>query len=86
MTGQLIPYQSRKLSKIGIATLPRTITKAGERASRRFIEFFAANIRNKNTRVAYTRAVRAFFNWSEGPALHVVNDGVTRIVGNPFAV
>jgi hypothetical protein len=33
--------------------------RQGERASRRFIEFFTANIRNRNTRMAYARAVKA---------------------------
>ena len=33
------------------------------RASRRFFEFFTANIRNPNTRVAYARAVEDFFAW-----------------------
>jgi integrase/recombinase XerD len=65
MNGHVIPHQSKKLIQIGITTLPRTITKEGERASKRFVEFFTANIRNKNTRLAYARAVRAFFNWCD---------------------
>ena len=32
---------------------------------RRFLEFFAATIRNKNTRIAYHRAACAFFAWLE---------------------
>ena len=35
--------------------LPTIITAAGERASRRFVEFFTANIRNPNTRAALRR-------------------------------
>jgi hypothetical protein len=31
-------------------TLPALITAAGDRASMRFLEFFAANIRNPHTR------------------------------------
>src|SRR5580658_8583599 len=46
-------------------TLPALITAAGDRASRRFLEFFAANIRNPNTRQAYSRAVAAFLAWCE---------------------
>ena len=41
------------------------IAEAGETATRRFLEFLAATIRNKNTRMAYYRAVRHFFAWSE---------------------
>ncbi len=37
----------------------------GERASRRFIEFFTASIRNRNTRMAYARAVKQFFDWCD---------------------
>lgn len=32
--------------------VPAAIADAGEHAVRRFLEFFAANIRNKNTRIA----------------------------------
>jgi site-specific recombinase XerD len=54
-----------QLARIGFEGLPATITSAGERASKRFIEFFTANIRNKNTRMAYARAVAPFFAWCE---------------------
>src|ERR1039457_2461245 len=39
------------------------IVQSGEKTARRFVEFFAANIRNKNTREAYARAVGAFLAW-----------------------
>lgn len=45
--------------------LPAIIAQAGERASRRFIEFFTATIRNPNTRRAYARAVADFLDWCE---------------------
>jgi hypothetical protein len=43
---QLIPI-------IASSKLPVLIAAAGERASLRFLEFFAANIRNPHTRRAY---------------------------------
>jgi len=46
-------------------SLPAVIVGAGPRASRRFVEFFTANIRNKNTREAYARAIGAFLNWCD---------------------
>lgn len=52
-----------RLSRLGLASLPAVIEEAGEDASRRFIEFFTANIRNKNTRIAYARAIGGFLNW-----------------------
>src|SRR5260370_4692630 len=45
------------------APLPGLVTGAGERASVRFLEFFAAAIRNPHTRRAYARAVGEFLNW-----------------------
>jgi len=47
----------------GAIALPAVITGAGERAARRFLEFFTANIRNPNTRAAYARAVSDFCAW-----------------------
>lgn len=44
---------------------PTLIEKAGMRAKKRFVEFFAATIRNRNTREAYYRAVNDFFAWCE---------------------
>jgi hypothetical protein len=43
--------------------LPTVIADAGERAGKRFIEFFTATIRNANTRRAYARAVSDFLAW-----------------------
>src|SRR5438132_143560 len=43
--------------------LPELIAAAGERASMRFLEFFAANIRNPHTRRAYYRATEEFLAW-----------------------
>src|ERR1017187_907520 len=38
-------------------------------AAERFFEFFTANIRNKNTRRAYYKAVCRFSDWCEGRGL-----------------
>lgn len=45
--------------------VPRVIADAGDNAARRFLEFFAATIRNKNTRLAYYRAAVRFFDWCD---------------------
>ena len=45
--------------------VPAMIAAAGGKASWRFAEFFTANIRNRNTRAAYARAVGAFCRWCE---------------------
>jgi site-specific recombinase XerD len=49
--------------------LPVQVRSAGSRATRRFLEFFTANIRNPNTRQAYARAVSDFFHWCESAGL-----------------
>jgi site-specific recombinase XerD len=43
--------------------LPALVAAAGERASMRFLEFFAANIRHPHTRRAYARAAEEFLAW-----------------------
>jgi integrase/recombinase XerD len=49
--------------------LPEIFASAGENASMRFIEFFAARIRNANTRQAYLTAVFQFAAWCEESGL-----------------
>src|SRR3712207_5870795 len=49
--------------------VPAPVAAAGEQATRRFVEFFTANIRNRNTRQAYARAVADFFRWTEAAGL-----------------
>ena len=46
-------------------TLPALVVASGEHATLRFLEFFAANIRNPHTRRAYRRAVADFLVWCE---------------------
>src|SRR5205814_2261150 len=48
-----------------VAVVPALVADAGDDAIRRFLEFFAATIRNKNTRLAYYNNVRRFFAWCE---------------------
>ena len=43
--------------------VPDAIRDAGSDSIRRFVEFFTANIRNVNTRLAYLRATRQFCAW-----------------------
>ncbi|MFQ5786780.1 MAG: tyrosine-type recombinase/integrase [Thermodesulfobacteriota bacterium] len=45
--------------------LPTIIVELGDHASRRFLEFFTANIRNINTRKAYAKAIANFLSWCE---------------------
>jgi site-specific recombinase XerD len=54
---------------------PNLIATAGPDATRRFIEFFTANIRNPNTRAAYARAVSQFLDWAENHRLDLKGIG-----------
>src|SRR3954454_6214026 len=74
---EIIPYQpTGSITKIGAETaVPALVADAGEDAVRRFLEFFDATIRNKNTQVAYYNDVRQFFAWCERRGI----DGLRRI-------
>jgi site-specific recombinase XerD len=45
--------------------LPALVGREGERAARRFLEFFTVHIRNANTRAAYGHAAGLFLDWCE---------------------
>src|SRR5438477_2130714 len=49
--------------------VPAFIADGGERAGYAFIDFFTAQIRNRNTRAAYATAVRAFCAWCDAKGL-----------------
>ena len=69
----IVLAKKRTLARLGLRGLPRIITEAGENASRRFVEFFTANIRNRNTRLAYPRAIQRFFRWCEKQNLELID-------------
>ena len=49
--------------KLPSVTLPPIVAEAAPHVHMRFLEFFAANIRNPNTRRAYAKAARDFLTW-----------------------
>ena len=59
-----IPQFPAPLARMG--SLPSLIIAAGKHAAEKFIEYFTAHIRNRNTREAYARAVGKFLGWCEG--------------------
>jgi site-specific recombinase XerD len=63
---EIVPYAAS-----GAHTL---VSAAGARAETRFWEFFAANIRNKNTRRAYAIAARGFLAWCERAGVASIAD------------
>lgn len=65
MSPEITLINRRQLTRAGFEQLPSIIVGAGDSAAWRFIEFFTANIRNKNTRAAYAQAVTQFFRWAD---------------------
>lgn len=53
----------REIARAGLLQLPTIVVAAGPAGVRRFLEFFTATIRNRNTRMAYAKAVSQFFDW-----------------------
>ena len=65
MSAELEPASNRELAAVqSNGGLPAVFLRSGN-ARRRFWEFFAANIRNRNTRHAYFVAVSRFSLWCE---------------------
>lgn len=56
---------ARGSTGLSLSPVPAVLKQAGPKAAKRFLEFFAANIRNKNTREAYYRALVDFFAWCD---------------------
>ncbi len=54
-----------------LPAIPSLFTRAGEKATRRLIEFFTAEIQNRNTRAAYARAVARFDRWCQEHGLRL---------------
>ena len=54
--GEIVASNARQV-------VPALVAVVGDRASLRFLEFFAANIRNPHTRRAYGRVVADFLAW-----------------------
>ena len=79
MDGEIVAFGGREPWLLsggeGYAALPvpAVIAREGEQAAMKFVEFFTANIRNPNTRMAYARAVYQFLNWSEERRLPLKN-------------
>jgi integrase/recombinase XerD len=64
MPGALVPSPPLP-ARSGVFPVPGIIASAGDKASEHFLEFFAATIRNENTRAAYVQAAAQFCSWCE---------------------
>ena len=69
MDNKPVPYPSLPALSAMAFPVPSQISKKGDAANERFVEFFIVAIRNQNTRRAYHRAAMQFFAWCEMMAI-----------------
>lgn len=62
---EIIIGESGQVLGVPLDAVPALFRNAGDNATRRFIEYFTANIRNVNTRMAYAHAVKRFCRWCD---------------------
>lgn len=64
MSGDLVVMSSGAgLALASGIAVPAIVEAAGGKATRRWVEFFTAELTNDNTRRAYARAIGGFFDW-----------------------
>ena len=61
-SGSLPATETRRAAN---AVVPAIVAAGGDKAMRRYLEFFAVTIDNPNTRTAYFHACRRFFAWCD---------------------
>jgi len=54
--------------------IPALVAAVGNDAGIRFLEFFAANIRNEHSRRTYTQPTREFLDWCESAGVASIAD------------
>src|SRR5712691_3345421 len=62
-----------------LAGVPALVAAAGQKAARRYVEFFTAEIRNPRTRRAYAGAANKFFTWCERHGLTLESVGLVHV-------
>ncbi len=63
-----------QLAPLAASLVPAIVVATGPDASARFLEFFAAQIRNAHTRRAYAQATREFLDWCESTGVATIAD------------
>jgi site-specific recombinase XerD len=81
-TGGLSKDNPSRLPAVFEANLPPLIDETDPDVQERFLEFFAAQIRNENTRKAYGRAVGQFLTWTDRQGLSL--KGITPMVVSAY--
>jgi site-specific recombinase XerD len=66
--------QSREVGVSAGPVVPALVMASSEDAAMRFLNFFATQIENDNTRAAYLRAAREFLAWCDGKKVGLLAD------------
>lgn len=81
VSGELVTLERRPVPVIGVSgiVVPALVASEGQRAALRYVEFFAAQIRNPNTRAAYAYACDRFLAWCEPLGLDLARLGPVHV-------
>ncbi len=74
MARAIVKFGKKLPLEIRAGSVPAIVLAAGPQGVYRFLEYFAADIRNPNTRLAYYRAVCAFFAWCQRKRLNNLSE------------
>ena len=74
MSSRLVVVQNRGVAALSGPVVPVVVAGSGHDAVDRFLNFFATQIENDNTREAYLRAAREFLGWCERHELGTLVD------------
>src|ERR1700733_12480788 len=71
--GDVVLARGRETA-ISMPVVPVLVAASGRDAAMRFLNFFATQIENDNTRAAYLRAAREFLAWCDGKKVGLLTD------------
>jgi site-specific recombinase XerD len=74
MDSNLVVVENRELATRSGPVVPALVAAAGNDAAMRFLDFFATQIENDNTRAAYVRAAREFLAWCDGQKIGLLTN------------
>jgi site-specific recombinase XerD len=74
MDSNLVVVPNRKVAALSGPVVPALVAASGTDATMCFLNFFATQMENDNTRAAYLRAAREFLAWCDGQKLALLAD------------
>jgi hypothetical protein len=74
VSSRLVIVSKRDVAALSGPVVPVLVAASGHDAVDRFLNFFATQIEDDNTREAYLRAAREFLGWCERHELNALTD------------